>query len=445
VLLDGGAALFGVGRPGNQLPGDGAEDSGGTGCSGNGTGGSGSGTGGSGSGTGESGGPAPGYGRPGWMVIAIGAIAAALAMGGVAYALSRHGGSAGQPAALPEAAAAASGPMRLESITPAAGARQIDGAAPITVSFSAQVAANSPDPTLQPAVAGTWSADGNMLVFTPATAFGPLSHVTVYVPAGPAGVRAADGALLTSPVSEHFTTGGYSQLRLAELLGQLGYLPMSWSPNGGWAAKDQSIAAYGASQTQVGEAYDPPAGTFHWQSGYPAELKSQWSPDQPNAIVRGAVMAFEAQHGMAIAGEATGQLWKELFRAASQGEQNPAGYSYAIASKSLPETLTIWHDGRVVMRSLTNTGIPVSPTVNGTFPVYERFRFQIMRGTNPDGSSYADPVTFVSYFNGGDAVHYFPRGSYGSQQSLGCVELPYTSAERAWPYLTYGSLVTVTG
>ena len=68
-----------------------------------------------------------------------------------------------------------------------------------------------------------------------------------------------------------------------------------------------------------------------------------------------------------------------------------------------------------------------------------------MQGTNPDGSHYADPVSFVAYFNGGDAVHYFPRGSYGFEQSLGCVELPYAQAEEAWPYLTYGSLVTVTG
>ena len=36
-----------------------------------------------------------------------------------------------------------------------------------------------------------------------------------------------------------------------------------------------------------------------------------------------------------------------------------------------------------------------------------------MKGTNPDGSKYADPVAWVAYFNGGDAVHYFPRGFYG--------------------------------
>jgi lipoprotein-anchoring transpeptidase ErfK/SrfK len=68
-----------------------------------------------------------------------------------------------------------------------------------------------------------------------------------------------------------------------------------------------------------------------------------------------------------------------------------------------------------------------------------------MRGTNPDGSTYADPVSWVSYFSAGEAVHYFPRGSYGFPQSLGCVELPYTQAEQVWPYMTYGTLVTVTG
>jgi hypothetical protein len=52
-------------------------------------------------------------------------------------------------------------------------------------------------------------------------------------------------------------------------------------------------------------------------------------------------------------------------------------------------------------------------------------------------------VQNVSYFNGGDAVHYFPRGSYGWPQSLGCVELPLAQSAVAYHYLTYGSLVTV--
>jgi lipoprotein-anchoring transpeptidase ErfK/SrfK len=67
-----------------------------------------------------------------------------------------------------------------------------------------------------------------------------------------------------------------------------------------------------------------------------------------------------------------------------------------------------------------------------------------MQGTNPDGSHYADPVQWVSYFEGGSAVHYIARGSYGYPQSLGCVELPYSAAAQAYPYLPYGTLVTVT-
>ena len=75
--------------------------------------------------------------------------------------------------------------------------------------------------------------------------------------------------------------------------------------------------------------------------------------------------------------------------------------------------------------------------------MFERLRSQTMQGTNPDGSHYADFVQWVAYFNGGDAVHYMPRASYGSPQSLGCIELPYAAAEQAWGYLTYGTLVTV--
>jgi hypothetical protein len=37
------------------------------------------------------------------------------------------------------------------------------------------------------------------------------------------------------------------------------------------------------------------------------------------------------------------------------------------------------------------------------------------------------------------------RAQYAFQQSARCVELPFSDAERAWTYLTYGSLVTVTG
>lgn len=66
-----------------------------------------------------------------------------------------------------------------------------------------------------------------------------------------------------------------------------------------------------------------------------------------------------------------------------------------------------------------------------------------MRGANPNGSKYADPVQYVAYFHGGDAVHYIPRANYGIPQSLGCIELDLADAATAWPYLAYGTIVTV--
>jgi peptidoglycan hydrolase-like protein with peptidoglycan-binding domain len=234
-----------------------------------------------------------------------------------------------------------------------------------------------------------------------------------------------------------FTTGQYSTLRLQEILAQLGYLPLTWTPAAGAAAPGAGAAA------QLSAAYAPPAGTFSWDAGYPAQLRTFWSQGQACTLDQGAVTGFEADHSLPTDGVAGPKVWQALLAAAARDQRDTHGYSYAIASKSSPETLTIWHDGGKVFSSLANTGVAAAPTADGTFPVYEKLSFQVMQGTNPDGSHYSDPVEWVSYFNGGDAVHYFDRSSYGFPQSVGCVELPYTAAKEAYPYLPYGTLVTV--
>jgi lipoprotein-anchoring transpeptidase ErfK/SrfK len=99
----------------------------------------------------------------------------------------------------------------------------------------------------------------------------------------------------------------------------------------------------------------------------------------------------------------------------------------------------------LAVQSLASNGTAARPTPDGTFPVYPRDRSQVMRGLMADGSGYADPVQFVSYFHGDYAVHSMERLSFGWPQTLGCVELPLNEARLVWPFLTYGSLVTVTG
>jgi peptidoglycan hydrolase-like protein with peptidoglycan-binding domain len=331
-------------------------------------------------------------------------------------------------------------PLQFVSATPASGATGVNGAGDITIKFSAAVAATSPLPTITPSVQGSWTGAGtDTLQFVPTAPFSQSTQVTVQIPGGAQGVRSARGGLLASSTQVSFQTGSYQTARLDELLAQLGYLPLTWTPTPG-----ATVPAATDSAGQIAAAYNPPPGTWTWQPGYPSELQNFWDNGAASSeIVTGAVMAFESNANLTMDGIAGPQVWSALLSAVAAGQNNPNGYTYAIAAESDPETLTIWHDGQQVQQSLANTGIQAAPTTLGTAPVYLRYRNQIMRGTNPDGTPYADPVQFVAYFRGGEAVHYFPRSSYGFPQSLGCVELDLADAQNAWQYLTYGSLVTV--
>jgi lipoprotein-anchoring transpeptidase ErfK/SrfK len=339
-------------------------------------------------------------------------------------------------------------PLRVLSISPGYSADAVTPADPVRVVFSAPPAPGSPLPTFSPAVVGTWhAAGGGAEVFTPAAPVRPATELTLRVPAGSSGVRSAAGALLAAPATAVFQAGGWSALRLEQLLAQVGYLPLTWAPdNGSGLPREPGEGPVTVSYALRPRAVSPPADArFSWQGGYPAALTSQWQPGQPGVILTGALMAFQADHGLPMTGTPTRVLWRALFRAVARGQRNPHGYTYALADQTRPETLTVWHNGQVVVQSLASTGTPATPTPHGTFPVYLRSRSQVMRGLMPDGSPYADPVQFVSYFHGDYAVHSMDRPSFGWPQSLGCVELPLNEARLVWPFLTYGSLVTVIG
>jgi Bacterial Ig-like domain len=329
-------------------------------------------------------------------------------------------------------------PEQVLSVTPADGATGVNGGGQVRVVFSEPLSATSPMPVLTPAIKGSWQRSGNTAVFVPARGFSPRTKVTLQIPGGSSGVQSTGGGLLAAPVKDRFRTGTFSRVRMEQLLAQLGYLPLTWAPLSGPAAP------LTAPNAQLSAAYSPPQGTYTWQSRYPVQLRRLWRPDHASEVLRGAVMAFESDHGLALDGTIGTGVWHAMFRALTRTQLNKHGYTYALASQKPPETLTVWHNGSIVFKHLANTGIPIRPTLVETDPVYLRYRSQIMKGTNPDGSKYADPVAWVAYFRLGEAVHYFPRYSYGSQQSLGCVELPYAPAERVWPYLTFGTLVTVT-
>jgi hypothetical protein len=392
-----------------------------------------------------------------------GTAAAVIVAGGLFAATSAHAsgenlanaGGSKQPtkASASTAPSPKAQPLRLLSVSPVGGTHDANGGGPVTLTFSSALASATPLPTIAPKIAGSWQVSGATATFTPSSGFQPDTKVTLTVPGGMTGAAASAGTLgQSSKVT--FTTGSYSTLGLQQLLTQLGYLPFTWTPTATTTSTATSTATTSGPATTaatglnaaVSTAYAPQAGTFTFKPGYPSQLTSQWKVGQDNMLDQGAIRAFESTEGLTMDGVAGPQVWADLLTAAGKNQLNPNGYSYALASQESPhESLKVWHNGKLILSTAANTGIPGASTQDGTFPVYERLQFQIMKGTNPDGSKYADPVYWISYFNGGDAVHYFDRGAYGYYQSLGCVELPWTQAKFIWPYLSYGTLVTVTG
>lgn len=213
-----------------------------------------------------------------------------------------------------------------------------------------------------------------------------------------------------------------------QLLAELNYLPVSFSPLARQANPSQQVPGF-----------------FTWRfAGLLSTLSSQWSPGTDNVILRGALMDFQGVHNLPTSGEIDTATWNTLVGASLSHQTNPASYNYVDVTESSPEVLTLYLNGVKTLHALVNTGISQSPTALGTYPVYLRYTTQTMSGTNPDGTHYSDPgIPWVSYFNGGDALHGFIRASYGFPQSLGCVEMPFASAALVWPHTPIGTLVTV--
>jgi hypothetical protein len=320
----------------------------------------------------------------------------------------------------------------------------ISASTPLELTFSKPVSKllGSEDPKLSPEVDGKWSQPNrHALKFTPSGFGVPLAtELKVELPEQ-FGVVQSDGSTKTaSEVSWEVPAG--SEMRLQQLLAGLDYLPYKWNGEGVAKTPEAQVAA---ATTETPKGHFSP----RW-SNTPAGLKELWTPGEANVLVEGALMSFEERNGLEVDGVAGPVVWEALMKATIAGEKKPTtgslnGFTWVHVSESLPETVTVWHNGKEVLTNLAaNTGIPGAETELGTHNVYSRFEETTMTGENPDGSHYSDPgIKWVSYFYGGDALHAFDRASYGSPQSLGCVEMTLEEAESVWPYTPLGTPVTV--
>lgn len=318
----------------------------------------------------------------------------------------------------------------LLSFSPINGATNVGIESPIVLNFSQPVDFTSAKPILNPPIAGTWVKTGlDQLTFEPSAfgTYGATETVTVT-----ANTKDLEGDSLENPQVITFSYQDGPVLRLEQLLAELNYLPLSFNPTG------QNVTLSSLPYVQQG--------SFSWK--YPqiqSYLQSYWNPQEYNLITKAAVMTFERANNMTVDGIAGPEVWSRLFYDYIANKTDPYPYYYVLVSTSLPEKLDVFVNGNLSYSTLVNTGIPQSPTELGTFPIYARFTSTTMSGRNPDGSYYHDTgVPWVSYFNGGDALHGFLRPGYGYPQSLGCVEMPYSNAYQVFNLTTYGTLVTVT-
>jgi hypothetical protein len=311
---------------------------------------------------------------------------------------------------------------------------------PIRLTFSQPVSRvlGDKEPTLTPAVAGHWTTpDDHTLLFRPSGKGAPFnSNITLHFPVALA-VMSANRSAAHTARSLRLAVSPVSFLRLQQLLAQQGYLPVDWIP-------DEPLQRP-TMRSELAAAVNPPSGRFHWRyENSPHELLRLWKTGEPNEITRGAVMMVQDEHHLTVDAIADPEVWRAAIADAVAGKRRDKGYNYVYVHRSVPQRLTLWHNGQTVLTSPGNTGIPAAPTDLGTWPVFEHIPVGTMSGTNPDGSHNHDPgIRWISYFHGGEALHAFPRSSFGTPQSLGCVELPLDSAAKVWPYTPIGTLVTI--
>jgi peptidoglycan hydrolase-like protein with peptidoglycan-binding domain len=363
---------------------------------------------------------------------------ALLAVGGGIFLLTRPHSVANVLGSRAASAATTAAPQQPDTQPPTKllalpNSRIANGTDPITVTLSGAPAADSPLPTFSPKVAGTWSVVGDSEVFTTASTLQPCSSYTLTVWAH---THATGAAYLARRRTIGLNVACPPVSGLQQALARLGYLGAKFHPR-------YIVHLHSGSETRreaASLAFHPPRGALVPD---PTDAPAVQA-GKIDAVTRGALEIYQADHGLEVTGEPNRDTWNSLISAVSSNRHSPTPYTWVSVSESLPETLQVHRGHHVVFTTPVNTGVPGAETEQGIFPVYARYVSTTMSGTDVDGTKYNVPdVPWVNYFNGGDAVHGYPRASYGFPQSNGCVELPIEAAHTVFGMLAIGDIVEV--
>jgi hypothetical protein len=109
------------------------------------------------------------------------------------------------------------------------------------------------------------------------------------------------------------------------------------------------------------------------------------------------------------------------------------------------QTVRLFEGEKLVLTTLTSTGVKGAETPTGTYMVQYKMKATRMRGITPSGSRYDLPnVPWVLAFWGDYTIHgAYWRNGYGFPQSNGCVSLPVPVAERIFYWAPEGTPIVI--
>ncbi len=104
------------------------------------------------------------------------------------------------------------------------------------------------------------------------------------------------------------------------------------------------------------------------------------------------------------------------------------------------QSLTAYEGHTPVHTTLVSTGLAGTPTPEGQFRIWVKFRYDDMEGPG----YYLADVPYVMYFHKGYGLHgVFWHGNFGHPMSHGCVNLPTPEAEWLFDWADVGTLVNI--
>jgi lipoprotein-anchoring transpeptidase ErfK/SrfK len=125
----------------------------------------------------------------------------------------------------------------------------------------------------------------------------------------------------------------------------------------------------------------------------------------------------------------------------AQAQNPPVGNGVRWIEVNLSEQRVYAWEGNVLMNSfVVSTGTWATPTVTGTFKIWNKTRIQTM-----SGPGYSLPnVPFVMYFYNDYGFHgTYWHNNFGTPMSHGCVNLTIPDSQWLYNWASYGTTVKV--